>query len=221
MSHYTVAVFHREDQDYEDLLAPYSENIEVKPYVRYTRQEAIDYARKNYTGYGEKSDDECWQAMAEEYDGRTDGEGNIYSTYNPDSKWDWYCIGGRWSGELIDGDEAKVKDINFAPDQETYDRAIKAWEDIVDHDGKHSIYSKEYYLERFGTAEKFAEYSSRFSTYAVVTPDGVWHAPGEMGWWGCSSESDDEYRDWQEHYKERFIDTADPEWILTLVDCHI
>lgn len=23
------------------------------------------------------------------------------------------------------------------------------------------------------------------------------------------------------HYKERFLDTADPDWILTIVDCHI
>src|SRR5260221_8113955 len=27
-------------------------------------------------------------------------EGGVYSTYNPRSKWDWYSIGGRWTGDL-------------------------------------------------------------------------------------------------------------------------
>jgi hypothetical protein len=39
-----------------------------------------------------------------------------------------------------------------------------------------------------------------------------------MGWWGISS---NEEADWDKKYKERFIDTANPAWILTIVDCHI
>lgn len=30
------------------------------------------------------------------------GTGTHSSTYNPQSKWDWYVIGGRWSGSLTD-----------------------------------------------------------------------------------------------------------------------
>lgn len=221
MSHYNVAVFHRKDQSIEDLLAPYNENKSVEPYVRFTRDEAIDYARHNFTGYGDKSDDECWQAVANDYDDRTDDMGNIYSTYNPQSKWDWYSVGGRWSGEFIPSDEARVKDIDFIPDKDKYDEAYKFWKDNVDGDGDDRIFKKEYYINRYCTAETFALVSSGFSTYAVVTPDGKWHAPGEMGWFGCSTESDEDYMDWVIHYKERFIDSADPEWILTIVDCHI
>ena len=29
-----------------------------------------------------------------------DKEGNEWSTYNPNSKWDWYQVGGRWCGSL-------------------------------------------------------------------------------------------------------------------------
>ena len=221
MSHYTVAVFHRKDQDIDDLLAPYDENMSVEPYIKYTMQEAIDWVKKNIAGYHDKPDFECWQWMADEYDGRTDDEGNIYSTYNPDSKWDWYSIGGRWSGEFIPEDEAIVKDIDFSMNKEDYEQALKFWKENVDGDTDKLFYKKEYYYDRYGTAEKYAEYCASFSTYAVITPDGKWHAPGEMGYWGMSSESDDEYRDWHDHYKERFIDTADPEWVLTIVDCHI
>lgn len=221
MSHYTVAVFHRKDQSIEDLLAPYDENKPVEPYIRFTRDEAIDYARHNFTGYGDKSDDECWQAVAYDYDDRTDDMGNIYSTYNPQSKWDWYSVGGRWSGEFIPSDEARVKDIDFIPDKDKYDEAYKFWKDNVDGDGDDRIFKREYYINRYCTAEIFASISAGFSTYAVITPDGEWHAPGEMGWFGCSTESDEDYMDWEMHYKERFIDSADPEWILTIVDCHI
>ena len=29
-----------------------------------------------------------------------DENDNLISHYNPDSRWDWYSIGGRWSGFL-------------------------------------------------------------------------------------------------------------------------
>ena len=47
MSHFTVAVFHRPDQDIETLLAPYDETLRVEPYVEFPREEAIAYARKH------------------------------------------------------------------------------------------------------------------------------------------------------------------------------
>lgn len=30
-----------------------------------------------------------------------DEDENLLSTYNEDSQWDWYTIGGRWDGYLI------------------------------------------------------------------------------------------------------------------------
>ena len=58
MSHYAVAVFHRKDQTVDELLAPYSENLKVDPYVSMSRQEAIEYARKHIKGYEGKTDEE-------------------------------------------------------------------------------------------------------------------------------------------------------------------
>ena len=52
-------------------------------------------------------------------------------------------------------------------------------------------------------------------------PDGKWISPGEMGWFGASSETEEEACEWDLYYRERFIDTANPEWTLTIVDCHI
>lgn len=231
MSHYIVAVFHREDQKVEDLLAPFDENTEVEPYIRYTRQEAIDFVREHWGDWAkDKSDDECWNEIADEYDNNTDENGNIYSTYNPDSKWDWWSYGGRFGGSIkLKGkdeytDEARVGDADFSDDKETYEQSLKFWDDCVDGkapSGDLFFYKPEYYKEFYGDRETYARFQARFSTFAVVTPDGEWHEKGTMGWFGCSSETPEEARSWEEHYKERFIDTADPDWIISIVDCHI
>ena len=47
MSHFAVLVLHEEDQSIENLLAPYSENLEVEPYIKYTRIQAINKMRKD------------------------------------------------------------------------------------------------------------------------------------------------------------------------------
>jgi len=230
MSHFTVAVIHRADQNIEELLAPYDENKEVEPYVQYSRQEAIDHARKNYKSAAGKTDEECWQMVAE--DEKTDEDGNILSTYNPQSTWDWWTVGGRWSGmlRLKNGstvDSARIGDIDFSPDENTYRRCLRFWDVVVEHQPQiegedfFNIYKESYYREFFGDRETYARQQAQFSTYAVVTPDGVWHGKGKMGWWAMSSETAEEARDWEEHYRERFIDAFDEDMILTIVDCHI
>jgi len=229
MSHFTVAVFHRPDQDIEKLLAPYDENLRVEPYVKFTREEAIAYARKQYKSVADMSDDSCYAYMAEDY--KTDAEGNLLSTYNPKSKWDWWTEGGRWAGMLKVGgkkvDSARVADIDFTPDPLEYEAALRYWDVVVEHQEKRpgeeyvSLYGEQYYLDYYGDRETYARYMTQFSTYAVVTPDGEWHEKGRMGWFGASSETPDEARDWEEHYRERFLDTAEADWVLTIVDCHI
>ena len=232
MSHFAVAVFHNNSQDIDALLAPYDENLEVAPYIRYTKQEAITRAREMFCWEGH-TDEELWQMLADDYDNNTDSDGNIYTTYNPDSKWDWWVIGGRFSGilKLRNGktaDSAQIKDIDFSPDKDDYEYALRFWDIVVEHEplreGEEepfTFYNSEYFREYYKNRETYARYCSQFATYAVITPDGKWHGKGEMGWWGISSETADEAKDWCEHYKERFIDAADPEWYLTIVDCHI
>lgn len=228
MSHYAVAVFHREDQDIDELLAPYSENIEVEPYIYFTYKQAVEYAREHYANAKSKTERECWQLVADEFGNHTDEQFNILSTYNPKSKWDWYCIGGRFYDILLskDGDEAvelPVSEIDFSPNKTDYENALEFWDKSVEGNdpGMFSIYKPEYYKQRYGDRETYAKAMAAFTTFAVVTPDGEWHEQGQMGWFGMSDETDEQAREWNDKYKEKFIDTADPSWILTIVDCHI
>lgn len=229
MSHFTVAVFHKNNQSVDDLLAPYYEGLEVEPYIWKTREEAIEYAKQWYPDYcKDKSDEECWKMLAE--DSKTDEEGNIYSTYNPDSKWDWYSFGGRWAGLLKtkEGDRVDsdlMENLDFSPDEKKYQEALDFWESYVvrgeTKEGGFYFYKREFYQDRYRDAETYAKCMAAFTTRAVVLPDGSWHEAGQMGWFGVSSESHDEALDWALHYKERFLDTAEPDWYITIVDCHI
>ncbi len=103
---------------------------------------------------------------------------------NPNAKWDWWQVGGRWNKFLktLCGErcaEARVADIDFGIDL------------------------------------------SSVITYAVVMPDGKWYQKGNMGWFGIGNETVEESCEWDMRFKETFIDQANPDWKLTIVDCHI
>ena len=118
--------------------------------------------------------------------------GDLLTTYNPESKWDWWEIGGRWKNKLIlkKGFEGSPCNEAFASDVDFQ---------AIEHRDKEA-----------------------FSTYAVITPDGRWHAPGIMGWWGVSSESSEEEQEWSRSYESRFIKSAlENNWYMVIVDCHI
>ena len=106
MSHFAVMVI---GDDIYSQLEAYDENIEVEPRclgeVSDSEKEKMLHHYKN-KGYDFKTFDECYESKGEEWDGgrlkkNEDGVWCEYSTYNPDSKWDWYVIGGRWSGAFI------------------------------------------------------------------------------------------------------------------------
>ena len=239
MSHFPIAVLHRKNQSIDLMLAPYDEYLEVEPYVFLTHEEAIEKAKKykkeieedqyetlehiKQMFFNANTDEELFQAYLEYCDrDLVDEDGNVLSTYNPDSKYDYYTEGGR-SLFTKDGEEwgeARLGDVQFGIIQDWYDDAIEFWNSTIVGD-KRTFYNKERFKEKYGSAEKYAKTVSTFTTYAVVTPDGVWHAPGNVGWFGMSSETEDEWNDWVSNYYERFFKDADPDLILTMVDCHI
>ena len=56
-------------------------------------------------------------------------------------------------------------------------------------------------------------------TYAYVK-DGEWHAPGNMGWWGMSDDTENDRYRFAEEFNAMFEALPGDTW-LTLVDCHI
>lgn len=248
MSHFAVAIIHEEGQDIEKLLAPYDENLEVKPYMNRTRDMMVANGHRiksrirmekldlNTNQWAKKyvdaeTDEDFWLAEKDEVCYTYDEKGNELTTYNPNSKWDWWCIGGRFSGclKVWEDDEsmlvssAKVKSVDFTPDKEEYDKAYNWWVEHIDSDKEwDSFIKKEYYTDTYKDATDYATRCAQFSTFAVVTPDGVWHEKGEMGWFACSDETPEEARSWDENYYNTFIAPyLDGDYCITIVDCHI
>lgn len=176
------------------------------------------------------TDEECYQhAILHSDREMIDPEtGDLYSTYNPDSKWDWYSIGGRWGCTLYakdeDGeygwcDEAFVSNVDFAFMRQQLKEGLTPYQEFMSGD---TFFKKEYLLSLYPDEETYIFKNTEFSTFACITPDGKWWETGEMGWFACSSETPEENTKWHQDYFENFIKPAiENNWYLTLVDCHI
>ena len=76
MSHFSVAVFSRTPGDVEALLAPFNEQVAPgDPYAVFVRDESGQLDEK--------------------------GQAKGWGWHNPNARWDWWVIGGRWRGLLL------------------------------------------------------------------------------------------------------------------------
>jgi len=240
MSHFTVAVFTKDPEQVESLLAPYDEGLHVAPYIKYTRQQAIEYVRSNFESMKDASDDECYEWLAEDFrgDGMIDTFGNLLSAYNPNSKWDWWTEGGRWDDylKLLDGsrsNSALCSEVDFSYNKHVYDDAIRFWEEYVEGNigdvDKHQdedfdfrrMYKPEYYIDRFKTKEAYAIDLASVKTYAFVDATGVWHQTGEMGWWGIDNATNESRSTYNELFDQYVEYAKQNNLYITVVDCHI
>lgn len=114
-------------------------------------------------------------------------------------------------------DSALVKDIRWDLIKNEMEKQLKPYDEYL----KESYYSEEYLKRKYPTEEEYKKSFTQFSTYAVLTPDGEWHEPGKMGWWAISDATPEQEVEFEKNYEEKFIKTANPEWNLTIVDCHI
>lgn len=115
MSHFTVLVL---GSDVETQLEKFDENIRVPEYKQgevsqEDKDRCLDYYQRNKNFVG--TFDECYALYGKDWNdnGYKKDENGVwceYSTYNPLSKWDWYVIGGRWSGffKMKEGIKPKV-----------------------------------------------------------------------------------------------------------------
>ena len=233
MSHFVTAVFTRYGQDYEELLAPYNEQdeafMEFEP-CEETKEELQAKYQEVKDEYSYQSFD---QFMKEYYGYHQDQDGQWGYFTNPNAKWDWYQEGGRWdgffrakNGEMVNSE--LVSEIDFSPDQQAYDKAIRFWEVMVDgqplKEGEaqgdfFTLWKPEYYREQYGTKEKYAMSQASVTPWAFVTADGDWVESGNMGWWGMSDATQDSRSAFDAAFK-KYVE-ENPYMTVTAVDCHI
>lgn len=156
----------------------------------------LKYITKEFPAKLKWTDEQVYNDAVKWYEKDEIGKnGEVYSTYNPQSKWDWWRIGGRWDG-LVSTDskrrESKDQGFNFSDEHEQLHNNVV-------------IVSK---LPRLKDNVPFA----------LLTPDGKWHEKGDMGWWGMVK---DEKK--QDAWNQAVWDILDkyPDHLLVGIDCHI
>lgn len=133
------------------------------------------------------------------------GVTGLYHAYNPNAKWDWYKIGGRWQDLFLfkDGKRhtascaKKLYDFD-AMRQACRAKAAKEWE--AQHDKDSDPKEREAFIEE--------ECRYAIPCYAILDSTG-WSDRVHSG---CD--------DWAEHIRE-YIDKLDDNTVLTFVDYHI
>ena len=254
MSHYCVGVIVEDinnfETEIEKILAPYNENLEVKPYIYKTKTQIIKEA-KQYVSmikqtikenpkyqientYRKKilaaiTDEDFYQTMRDE-DGEYDEEGNQLTTYNPNSKWDWYQIGGRFTH---DEDFVQIKNFKLYDemDEETKKKYYQVWDNFLNGIknpkelekevfGNFRLWNDAYYINRYGTCENWIKHENSNLPYAFVDKND-WYEPGKMGWFGCDDATKESIEDYTAFAETYFTDPANQEKYIVWVDCHI
>lgn len=138
-----------------------------------------------------------------------DNDGNYYYEHNPNAKWDWYQVGGRWTGFLKLTDKAKDAPVisgHFNMDKTEVQQLIKnrrtdrACVGEIDWDAMKA--------------------SSDGRVPFAVLDDGQWYERGSMGWWGIVSDEDNS---WNEQFEKKLAEWRKnrPDMEITVVDIHI
>lgn len=227
MSHYTVGVIIKKENltDLTDLrfcveeaLKPFDENLEVEPHeISESSKERLKEWYNHYMESREKKVSLLDFAKENGYIIKTGGV--ICTTYNSNSKWDWYEIGGRWSNNipLKNGEHsnfAKIKDIKW-----TIELSEKDKEELKTSYNKSKEENPLFEIS-YPTLEDFIKDYENFATYALLLSDGTWLEPGKMGWFGISDAEEEEKEKFQNKYLEK-IKEQDGEDYFVLVDLHI
>lgn len=138
-------------KEYLDDPAKYEEKYKTLSYFK----EHIDYVKNVFPKKLGFTDEECYAEFAKWYaeNDLVDADGNILSSDNPHAKWDWWVVGGRWSGG-IPGDNASVRDLKDAkipipfafvtPDGKWCDRGEMGWWGNVKNEKGDEDWEKEF-----------------------------------------------------------------------------
>lgn len=82
----------------DNAMEGFSEHLEVEPYLHMTRAEMM--AEEGFTEWWHKQESMDYATAVQEWDGHdVDAGGDVMSTFNPDARWDWWVVGGRWGSE--------------------------------------------------------------------------------------------------------------------------
>ena len=208
-----------------EIIAAYKKDP-VKAVEKYGKRAKSIYEDRRKRGYPNFKEPEKYYEWYVE--GETiDENGNLLSTYNPNSKWDYYTVHETMTiGDLKKEREEQLTNFDAS-------RFEMIWNIIVNGEKPSvtgiEIFSllygqpnKEEMLRIYGTKENYISHykNNYYASYSVLTPQG-WFEPGKVGWWGTSSATFDEEKEFRETYYAKFIEPYDDNAPVYRIDCHI
>jgi len=192
----------KEIQDYKNgFYAKYLEDKE-KYRSNCSNEGHLNYLENEFPAKLNFNDEQRYQEGIKYEEPENIGEnGEIYSECNPNSKWDWYQLGGRWAGQLKIKQGAEYEQPNFS------------W-------GWSEAEKQEVLQERRcdSALKKDIENIDEIICYALIK-DGKWYERGQMGWFGMGRNEKDENA-WDEEFKKLIADLPD-DTLISIYDCHI
>lgn len=230
MSHFAVAVVMKDKNDLDKILEPYWEELEVEPYISKTKEEIIQEAKKwkdifinkERTDFSEeymekyinaKTDEELYQIEIDNCY-QYDENGNELSTYNPNSKWDWYDIGGRFRNLLLTN---KRNDDTF--ENNSFTELFGCCKDTPKAPTGYKFVNGAKIKDiDFNKMEEIN--NGIFYTWALVDENG-WYEQGNMGWWALNDATDESTKKFSDMFQEYIKAPQNQNKYLVIVDCHI
>ena len=152
-----------------------------------------------------------WNSVQDDYDNIDDAVEDGYKLQNgvpgymenPNAKWDWHQLGGRWTGFF----KIKTDSLELAVVGEGGLMTPPAEKGCADQCLKGLID-----FEAMKSSDRLIE------TFAVIK-DGKWYEKGQMGWW--ASVSNQKNKDvWSAEYAKLLHETPN-NILLSVYDCHI
>lgn len=230
MSHYCVAVFANHPREFETLLAPYDETNEA--YYEYEPiSEPSDHLKQRYDEMKEKNwlEDISFDEWLTDLGYRII-DGKICVWRNPQGKWDWYTLDGKsWMFDLKDGEEyddegyTRKNQYNYINTDTNKEECAEYWHErlreAAEAEDQKARQRAEYFLREFPTKEQYIRQMINLHPYAFITPDGVWHAPGNVGWFAISDDTPETCEQYMNEWLDYISSEENP--YVSFVDCHI
>lgn len=178
------------------------------------RNAAEKEAEKAHPAYG-KPEPDCETC---------EGTGRHRTTENPEGFWDWWVIGGRWTGVLDPDYDPSTDPRNFAACWLCHGTGKRTDMEVLDGcnacqgTGVARNWSNAPHDRDVLPLAEVDEENVVGHFYAAVTPDGEWHQQGRMGWFGMSSD-DMSDATWADYI--RTLLRKHPDATVIVCDCHI
>ncbi len=177
------------------IMEPYSEHLEVESYISKTADEVREEYEEASKKHPEYKDMDIEEWSEKWYGEKLDKEGNLLSTFNQDSFYDWYRVGGRWDGYLTDNRRRSDNGFNFDDIHEEVENNSISVEDMIKN-----IDNYEYLPGK------------------LLDTDGSVYEHRKYGWFGMSEDvkGDDI---WKKEFVQVLHNNRD--CYLVSLDCHV